>query len=291
MSPVAAAVARATTALFVPGSRPDRFARACAAGADCVLLDLEDAVAPQAKGDALAHVLRFLDEKAPGRPPVLVRVNPAGSSWAAAEIEALAGLVSRRPYALAGLVVPKAESPRDLADLSAALRGTSGTTLLLVALVETARGVLAAAAIAKAPAVTRLAFGALDFALDVGAQPGSAVLSAARAAVVIGSAAAGKAPPWDSPSTAIDDLDEVRREALQAQQEGFGGKLCIHPAQLAPVRAAFGPQADEVDWARRVLAAGDKAAGGVVRVDGRMVDRPLLERARVVLERAGGEVA
>ena len=269
----------AVTALFVPGDRPDRYGKALTAGADVVIVDLEDAVVPAAKAAARDSVRSALR----GGPGFAVRINPLGGPEHAADHQLLTDLTSSADVRLLGVMVPKAEDPGELAELAGRLaRGFAGP-LPLVALVETARGVLAAPALAAVAGVTRLAFGALDLAADVGApgEPGP-LLGYARSQVVLASRAARIAGPLDSPPTEIADLTAVAAAAGAARELGFTGSLCIHPAQLAAVREAFRPTADELGWARRVLAAGDAA----VQVDGRMVDRPVVERARRLLAAA-----
>jgi len=137
--------------------------------------------------------------------------------------------------------------------------------------------------LARVPGVTRLALGAIDLALDLDAEADSAMLDYARAQVVIACRAAGIAAPLDSPSVAITDLHAVEQSARTARGFGFGGKLCIHPAQLAPVNAAFVPTQEQITWARSVVFAGEAA----VQVDGQMIDKPGAEKARRILRRAG----
>ncbi|WP_110180349.1 HpcH/HpaI aldolase/citrate lyase family protein [Nocardioides solisilvae] len=264
-------VAAAATWLFVPGDRPERFDKAAAAGADVVVLDLEDAVAPAQRPDARDAVAAWLPTAGVS---CAVRVN-AGADRAA-DVAALAGLPG--PVVV---VAAKAEDPDDLAGLLAAL--PSGSTA--VALVETARGVLAAPALAAVPGVVRLAVGTFDLAAELGVDPEDATaLAATRGALVLASAAAGLAGPVDGVTAALDDPDLLTRDTAASARLGFAGKLCIHPRQVPVVRAAFAPADDEVRWAERVLAAAQD--DGVAVVDGRMVDKPVVDRARRVLSRA-----
>ncbi|WP_427004499.1 HpcH/HpaI aldolase/citrate lyase family protein [Pseudarthrobacter sp. H2] len=273
------AVAAAVTALFVPGDRPERFAKAAAAGAGVVIIDLEDAVAPDAKAGALAAVLEALAPDGVVR--ALVRVNPQGSGQYDAEITALLAAAEAPGSGLLGIVVPKAEDPGALRQL----RARMPERLALVPLVESALGVVNALELARVPGVTRLAFGAIDFALDINADGGDRFLDHARAQLVLASRAAGIAAPLDSPSTEIRDAGRVADSALLGRNFGFGGKLCIHPAQLAAVHAAFAPSEADVEWARSVIGA----EGGAVQLDGQMIDRPVTERAKRILQRAGKE--
>jgi citrate lyase subunit beta/citryl-CoA lyase len=266
----------ALTWLFVPGDRPERFAKAAVAGADVVVLDLEDAVAPEAKDVARDEVAAWLD-----RAGVLcaVRVN-AAALLLDADLAALAGSVPRL------VMLPKAEDHALVAEVVARLpRGSS-----VVALVETARGVLEAPVVAAVPGVERLAFGSFDLAADLGVDPDHApAMATARGALVLASAAAGLAAPVDGVTGTVDDALRLAADVAASRALGFGGKLCIHPRQVAAVAEAFAPSADELAWAGRVLAgAGDN---GVAVVDGRMIDKPVVERARRVLAAAAGEGA
>ncbi|WP_111768201.1 HpcH/HpaI aldolase/citrate lyase family protein [Nakamurella deserti] len=270
-------VAGAVTVLFVPGDRPDRFDKALGAGADLVVVDLEDAVAPAAKAAARGHVAAALR---PGDRRFAVRLNPLDGPEREADHRLLDELTGHPDSALQAVMVPKADDPAALAAIADRLARAFDGPVPLIALVESARGVLAAPALAAVGGVTRLAFGALDLAADVGASsdPGP-LLGYARAQVVLASRAARIAGPLDSPPTEIADLAAVTAAARSARGMGFTGSLCIHPAQLPAVRDAFAPTAAELAWARRVVAAGDSA----VQVDGRMVDRPVTERARRLL--------
>lgn len=261
------AALRARSLLFVPGDRPDRFDKAVASGADAVILDLEDAVAPDAKVAALGHVLTWLE----GGHSAVVRVNGAGTPWHAAEIEALA-----RTDAL--VMVPKSDSVEDLARVHAVVGDR------IIALVETARGVQAADEVCAAPGVLRVALGNVDLARELGVDPGShAALAYARGRLVAAAAAAGVAPPVDGVTTRVDDLDVLERDLLVTRELGFGGKLCIHPRQVAAVNDALRPSSDELGWARRITEHAD--AGGVSMVDGSMVDAPVVARAAALLQR------
>lgn len=264
----------AATWLFVPGSRPDRFAKAAASGADEVICDLEDAVAPGEKEQARADVVAWLR----GGGSAWVRLNAVGTRWHDDDVAALAECAGLR-----GLVVPKAESPSALAALAAEVPGPDR----LVALVESAIGVLRAADLAACPGVGRLAFGSIDFALDVDATEDDDSLLLARSTLVLASRAGGRAAPLDGVTTALDDPEALAADARRARRLGFGGKLCVSPRQVPVVAAQFRPSDLEVDWARRVVAAADGGTG-VVATAGEMVDRPVLERAQRILAAASG---
>lgn len=270
-------VAGAVTALFVPGDRPDRFAKAASSGADVVIMDLEDAVAPEMKQAALAAVIEALS--GPDGLRALVRVNAVGTATYEDEITALLALANHAGHGLAGIAIPKAEDPVAVQHVGEALP----PGLDLVPLIESAAGLVRAFELAAVPAVTRLAFGAIDFVLDIDAEAIDGVLDYVRAQLVIASRAAGVAAPLDSPSVDIRDLERVRAAARAARSFGFGGKLCIHPAQLDEVAAAFAPTAEDIAWAQRVIGA----SGGAVQLDGQMIDRPVTDRANRILVRAG----
>jgi len=257
--------------LFVPGNRPERFAKACDSGADAVILDLEDAVAPEDKArarDAVADWLR------PGL-PVVLRINGVESPWFA-EDSALAAQPG-----VAAVMLPKAERAEEVAALLA-----QGCRKVL-ALVETAAGFENARALARTSGVQRLVFGSIDFQLDLGIDGEQEELLMFRSGLVLASRLAGLPRPVDGVSTALDDTAVIATDATRARRLGFGGKLCIHPRQVQAVNAAFSPSQEAVLWARRVLAAAAASAGAAVAVDGKMVDRPVILRAQAVLAEAG----
>ena len=249
--------------LFVPGDRPERFAKALAAGAHAVIIDLEDAVTPAQKEQAREQLRAWLQQAGT---PVFVRVNPSGTPWHAQDCELLALPTVR------GVMVPKAQDAADLARIAAMLRPGQA----LVPLVETVEGWFEAAALAAVPKVERLAFGSFDFLSDAGIQADGPELDPVRTQLVLVSRRAGIAPPIDGVSLAIDDAARV----------GLGAKLCIHPRQVAAVHAAFAPRPEEVEWARRVLAALAAGSLGAVAVDGKLVDRPVALLAETILAEA-----
>lgn len=264
------------TYLFVPGDRPDRFAKALAAGADRVILDLEDAVRPDAKAAARVAVLGAGID--PGR--AVVRINDAASPFFADDLAFLA--VCRA----GAVLLAKAESAAAVADVRAA----AGEQAEILVQIETARGLSALPGLLAATGVSRAVFGHLDFALDLGSAPEWEALLFARSQIVWQSRLAGALPPVDSVTTELRDPAAAGADAAAARRLGFGGKLLIHPAQVAPVVAAFAPTAAEVAWARRVVEAlsrGPAGPGsGAVAIDGKMIDRPVEEAARRILARA-----
>jgi citrate lyase beta subunit len=255
--------------LFVPATDTHRVDKALGSDAHAVVVDLEDAVAEDRKNDARALVRERLRGPRP-RGAQLVRINGMDTAHARADLQAIEGL------ALDGLVVPKAE-PQPLQTLA-----PSGPPV--VALVETAIGLRRAFELASRSRVTRLMFGNVDLAAQLGATPGTDGLELlyARSSLVVDSVAAGIAGPIDGPCTAIGDDAALRAETEAAKALGFSAKICIHPSQLATVHAVFAPTDDELDWARRVVAAADGSRGAVA-VDGQMVDAPVVARARRLL--------
>ena len=261
--------------LFVPADRPERFAKARASGADAVIVDLEDAVAPEAKASARDALAAALDASA----PLVVRINAAGTPWFEDDLE-----LCRHP-GVAAVMLPKA------AGIDAAGTLVEITLKDVLPIIESARGLREIHSIASVPGVIRLAFGSVDLALDLGidcAPDGAeSELLAFRSQVVLASRLAGLAAPVDGVSTAIEDLQRLQADTERSRRLGFGAKLCIHPKQLAIVQAVFTPTSERLDWARRVCKAFETAGGSAVAVDSQMVDLPVYRRAQAVLRDAG----
>ena len=258
--------------LFVPADRPDRYAKALGSGADEVIVDLEDAVAPERKAGARDSLRAWL---ATATAPVLVRINSVGSDWFDEDLALCA-----HP-SVGGVMLPKAERAVELAGIADVAPGKR-----LLPLVETALGIEASRELAASRGVERLAFGSIDFMLDLGIEDEHEALLHFRSQLVLASRLAGCLPPVDGVTTSFDDLQAVAADATRARQLGFGGKLCIHPRQVAPVNHAFTPDAQACDWARRVVEAIERAGGAAVALDGRMVDRPVLLRAQRILSQS-----
>jgi citrate lyase subunit beta/citryl-CoA lyase len=269
----------ARTYLFVPGNRPERFAKALASGADAVVLDLEDAVAADAKAyarNAIADWVATATEA--DRARVMVRINDVQSAAFADDLLLLRDAVIR------GAMLPKAELSQQIDAVRAAAPGVA-----VLALIESARGVANAQAVAAADGVTRLVFGTLDLALDLDldiSEASDALLHAAGC-LTIASRVAELPTPVAGVTPQIDDAGRLMADIAWARRHGFGAKLCIHPKQVAPVHAALAPTVEAVDWARRVLAA-EAASPGAAKLDGRMIDRPVVLQAQRTLRRAGG---
>jgi citrate lyase subunit beta / citryl-CoA lyase len=272
-------LALARSFLFVPANRPERYAKALASGAGAVIIDLEDAIAPDDKPAARRQLeAAFADVPAADRARLLVRINASGTPWHDDDLM-LMGPLARE--GLAAVVLPKTESPAQLAHVAALI----GQACALLPMIESAAGLDAVNAIARSPQVLRLLFGNLDFQADLGMAcgPDEAELQPVRMALVLASRLAGLAPPVDGVTAATGDLAQVQQDAERSRRSGFGARLCIHPAQVAVVNAAMAPTAVEIDWARRVLQAGEASKGGVFTLDGRMVDAPVLLLARRLL--------
>jgi len=259
--------------LFVPATRPERFAKAAASGADRVVIDLEDAVEPSAKATARAALA---GAALPAGVPLYVRINAFGSPWFEDDL-ALVGKLAVR-----GILLPKAESSFHVAECARRLAPGQG----IVAMIETALGLWDVLVVASGDRVERLAFGALDFGVDAGISPDEAdeiELAYARSRIVVASRVAGRAPPIDSVTPAINDAPRLQRDGARARRFGFAGKLCIHPGQVEGIHQAFQPSAEEVQWARgllEALAARPEDERGTFAYLGEMVDRPVIERAR-----------
>ncbi|SAL88978.1 HpcH/HpaI aldolase [Caballeronia arvi] len=259
--------------LFVPGDRPERFDKALQSGADAVILDLEDAVSPENKNEARRAIEAWLT---PDR-PVLIRVNARGTSW----FEQDAQLCKLR--GVGGIVLPKVESASDVVELVSRTK----SRMPVYALIETAKGMVNAMEVARAPFVRQLMFGTLDFCADLRLASDGSELDHFRADLAVTSRVAGIAPPIDGVTPAIEDEDLLRADTLKARRWGFAGKLCIHPRQVPIVNAGFAPNQEELAWARRVIEAFKTADGAAVAVDGKMVDRPVIQRAQSILDAVG----
>jgi citrate lyase subunit beta / citryl-CoA lyase len=265
------------TYLFVPGNRPDRFGKALASGADAVVLDLEDAVAADAKDTAREAILAWAAEATPGdRARAVVRTNDLGSPHAARDLAVVAEV------GLTAVMLPKTESVDDVATVRSA-----APDLAVLALVESARGIAAAEEIAGASGVVRLVFGTLDYALDLDLELDDALdgLSCAAGRLAVASRCAGIATPVAGVTPQLGDEPRLLADLAWSRRHGFGAKLCIHPAQVAAIHTALTPTTRAVEHARRVLEA-DAASPGAAQLDGRMIDRPVVLAARRTLTRA-----
>lgn len=259
------------TPLFVPATRPERFAKAASSGADAIIIDLEDAVPADQQDVARANLAGISGIAV----PAFVRVNAIGTPWFEADLDALVAIGCKV------VCLPKAETP-ELIDHIVSLLGPD---VAILAQIETARGLRDCAPIISHPNVLQLAFGPADFILDMRTSASAALTSHVLCALAISSRAAGKDLPLDGPAFAINDMDALERECSSAAASGGGGKLCIHPSQIEVVRRSFSPKQSELDWAHRVIAADQ--GGAAQLVDGQMIDAPIVERARWLINRAG----
>jgi citrate lyase subunit beta/citryl-CoA lyase len=259
--------------LFVPANRTDRYAKALASGADMVIIDLEDAIAHDAKDRARMLLdAAWTDIVDPER--VIIRINGVDSVELADDAALCASL---QP---AGVIVPKAES----AEALEALYDRTGE-IPLIPMIESAVGFREIDAIARAVGTSRLAFGHIDFQADLGMVPGpdQTELAPARFGIVLASRAAGIAGPIDGITLETGKSGDIIAATRRGIRFGFTGKLCIHPDQVEPVHAAFAPSAEDAAWARRVVEAAEASKGAAVQVDGRMVDRAVILLAERVL--------
>jgi citrate lyase subunit beta/citryl-CoA lyase len=277
---------RLRSKLFVPGNRPDRFAKAVASGADAVCFDLEDSVPPEEKGAARAAVKGFLLSKVSSMPIMLVQVNDIHSEHFASDLSAVVWPGS------AMIVLPKVEESSEIHEAAAALlrleqeRGIPNPIALLPT-IESSGGLRRAHLIAAAHGrVAGLQLGLVDLfsSLSISSKD-KAAAQYARLQLRFASGEAG-VPCFDSAYPAFTDAEGFEAEAVVARDLGFSGKSCIHPIQVAPINAIFSPTAEEIAGARRILEKAREAAAegqGAFELDGRMVDQPVIRCAEEIL--------
>ena len=263
-----------STYLFVPGDRSERFDKALASRAGAIIVDLEDAVAPVAKSAARASFAAWY-QAATFADRVLLRINDASTSWFDEDIAIIKELRVR------GVVLPKAESAAQIERIGDVLPSDG----FVVALVETAKGIVDVDALARARRLQRIAFGTLDYAVDLDISADDCGLLYPACRIALASRAAGIATPIAGVTPEIGDEPKLLADLAFARACGFGAKLCIHPKQVDAIDAAMRPSEAEIDWAKRVLAAAETGRGAV-QVDGRMVDRPVIAKAQRILARA-----
>lgn len=250
--------------LFVPGDRADRFDKAWDGPADALILDLEDAVAPDRKAVAREAVAQWLCASK----PVWLRINAVDTDAFTEDLR----LIDHD--GIAGVMLPKAEAMPEALSRWAAARQRP-----IMPIVESALGMHAAHALAGAPGVARLAFGSIDFQVDMGIEGDDDALLYFRSQLVLASRLGGLPPPVDGVTVAVSDAAQLRHDTERSRRLGFGAKLCIHPQQIALVHEVLSPTPQERDWAHRVARAMEASQGAAVQLDGRMVDRPVLLRA------------
>ena len=263
------------TYLFVPATRIERVAKAFAAGAHAVIVDLEDAIDPSRKSAARDQLDAYLGEASRA---VWIRINAVSTQWFSEDIK----LISRHANRIAGVMLAKTESLSDLDAVNAAYERHS--PIKIIALVESAAGMLSMHDICRHPQVSRVAFGSADLSKDLGCEDAWDTLQFARSQVVLLCAANNLPAPIDGVTFELDRATVVREDAVRASRYGFGAKLCIHPAQLQPAIEGFTPTAQQLQWANSVLQTAS-AGSGAQRLEGQMVDKPVVDRARQMMER------
>jgi citrate lyase subunit beta/citryl-CoA lyase len=269
----------AQTYLFVPGSRPERILKAIEAGADAVIVDLEDAVAPADKPAALQGLVsdwaKYDSRAGEAGVTLLLRINTPDTPWHDAEVAACQAIGVRH------IVVPKSSHAAMLARIAATVPSAA-----LYPLIENAQGFERLQEVARVPGVVRLLFGSVDLMLDLGIGDADVPLHYFRTAIVLQSRLAGLAAPADGVCVDLQNAQTLKAEVQRARDFGFGAKMLIHPKQVDATRQGFAPSAAELEWARRVMEAAASAEGAAVAVDGKMVDRPVLLQAERLLVRA-----
>ena len=265
--------------LFTPATRADRFHRASEGGASALIIDLEDAIAPNLKTEARTAAISYLESSTRSPIPRALRINAPNTKMGLEDLHSLVGSTADPDY----LILPKSDSPGAIAMIDSLLK-EAGKSARIIAMIETARGVTAAEQIAtQTPRPAGLLFGAADLAADLGSRLAWEPLLLARSRVVIAASLAGIAA-LDSPWFDLADNEGLMREAQGASDLGFHGKTAIHPKQTPVINAAFTPTDEEIEKARRVLDVSQNGAGVV---DGQMVDEASARRARLILARAG----
>ncbi|WP_312159006.1 CoA ester lyase [Acinetobacter sp.] len=258
--------------LFVPANRVERFEKALNTSADAVIIDLEDAVPADLKVSARQSLEQWLINHPEHQ--VMIRINPRQTEWFKDDVK-LAHLKN-----VLAIVLPKTESAADIQQV------LNERELDIYPLIETPFGLANVRQIAAAPSVRALMFGSIDFQLEMNMQGGYYELLAFRNEIVLASKLAGIESPVDGVTVDFKDEALIQLETLQAKNLGFSGKLCIHPAQVNIVNQTFSPTLPEIDWANRVLHAVDLAQGQAVSLDGKMIDLPVILKAKKILQHA-----
>ena len=279
MNPLDTPLGFCSNFLFVPGTRPERFTKALDSGAGGVIIDLEDAVAAEDK-EMARNAIRgaWPSFTAEQKKRLVIRSNSPGSKFYSAD------LILAQELDVACLLIPKSESLDEMNGAALVLPNTA-----LIPMIETAIGLDHLREIANSNQVIRLALGNLDLQADLGmvCDPQETELQTARYQIVLASRVAQIAPPIDGVTPSTDDVVRIQDDAERAKRMGFGGKLCIHPKQVGIVKSAFMPSEAEVAWAKRVIDADATSKGGAVKLDGRMIDRPVVLLAQRTIAIAG----
>lgn len=268
------------TYLFVPGNRPERFAKALASGAGAIILDLEDAVAPADKAAARLAIADWAVSAGVMPERLVVRINDALSPWFIDDLAMIKAAGIKR------VMLPKTE----FAEQVKATIAATAPDVLVLPLVESARGINNIDQIAVAKGVERIAFGTLDYAADLDLSGDAQGLIYPYSRVAIASRSAELAAPIAGVTPSLDDIGRVEADFAFARAFGCTAKLCIHPTQVEVVRRLSQPTAEQVAWAEKVLSAA-ASSSGAVQVDGKMVDRPVVLRAEAILARKSAEIS
>lgn len=279
MNPLDTPLGFSSNFLFVPGTRPERFIKALDSGANGVVLDLEDAVAEEDKETARNAIrTAWPSFSVEQKKRLVIRTNAPGSQFYSAD------LILAQELNVGCLLIPKSESADQINGAALVLPNTA-----IIPMIETAIGLDRLREISNANQVLRLALGNLDLQADLGmmCDPQETELQTARYQIVLASRLAQIAPPVDGVTPSTDDLPRITDDAERAKRMGFGAKLCIHPKQVAIVKAAFMPTEEEIQWSQRIIEADHASKGGAVKLDGRMIDRPVVLLAQRTLALAG----
>jgi citrate lyase subunit beta/citryl-CoA lyase len=279
MNPSDTPIGFSSTFLFVPGTRPERFSKALDSGADGVIIDLEDAVAEEDKESARAAIrTAWPTFSAEQKKRLVIRSNSPGSRFYSAD------LILAQELDVACLLIPKSESLDQINGAAQILPNTA-----IIPMIETALGLAHLNEIANSEQVLRLALGNIDLQADLGmvCDEQETELQTARFQIVLASRLAQLAPPIDGVTPSTDNIERITDDAERAKRMGFGGKLCIHPKQVSLVKDSFMPTAEEVAWAHRVIEADKASHGGAIKLDGRMIDRPVVLLAQRTMALTG----
>lgn len=269
--------ARLQSLLFVPGNRPDRFAGALDSGADAVCIDLEDSVPAADKARAREAAIGAIVEDMSGR--LVLRCNSIGSIEGVQDLGAIATAVAQGGRAPPLLLIPKVETAEQLSVLGQ----LAGKSLGLVPLIESPRGLRAAAAIAAMPGVQAMMFGGGDLSAELGVELAWEPLAVARGLFVLACAEVG-IPAIDVPWILLDDTEGLADETRRAKTLGFAAKAAIHPRQIGLIHEVMRPTLEEIEEARAAQTAFAEAGGAVARFRGRMLEAPVMRRYRRILE-------
>jgi citrate lyase beta subunit len=270
--------------LFVPGNRPERFAKALAAGADAVCIDLEDAVPPDAKDQARAAVMAWLERRPHDGPGIGIRINGLATLDGFRDVVAYAEATGRPDF----IMIPKAAGAAELRQLVDVL---DRRTTALWPIIESAIGLRHAFEIADAPVVRGILFGGADYSADVGCTMDWDSLAHARGTLAAAAAAAGAMAGGiqllDVPYLDVNDTEGLIASTARTMAMGFTGRACIHPSQVAAVNSVYTPSAAQIEQAQAVIAALAAADGKAALFNGKLVEKPVILAAQRTLARAG----